>query len=336
MSKHESQSFLEGMKEKVQSTVNESRLPNVNYESTVGIYGGKLKMQDEKMIYDTTGVVSKGDQKGDAVLRTYDEHLLEEPWKLLKKHPKWFLKFLAPGTKRYRGNQEEKLQNIKRLGLQDYYGEHVNGIEIKQQELYTQGIALQDIYRSDQIDSDRLNEIDRFQALATATQHVSQTHKEHGGIGELLTSDIIFSSKDGEQVSEPVLNLPDIVYNPKKQTAEIDKKATEVLEFMFNIGVEELRRSNNWMEVRKALETIVDNYEDNKIIDMVKSYAARGRLVLQGDTEMLRLSDTVTKKARPALAQHNKARLGTTTETEAQLRQFIKDIIFKDQIEREK
>lgn len=165
--------YFDKLRRAIQGEVNESRLPNTDYESTVGVYGGKLVLDSEgKLVYDTRGLVSRVDRKGDSVLRTYDEHLVKEPWKLLKRHPRWFFRFLAPGPKRYRGRQEEIMENVKRLGLADYYGIHQNGIEIKKPEIYAKGVALQDIYRADLINSDKLKEIDRFEALAFAAQYI--------------------------------------------------------------------------------------------------------------------------------------------------------------------
>ena len=47
----------------IQKTVNESALPNEEYKSTVGVYGGKMKMEDGKLVWDRRGIVSKIDNK---------------------------------------------------------------------------------------------------------------------------------------------------------------------------------------------------------------------------------------------------------------------------------
>jgi len=311
----------------VQRTVNESVLPNEEYESTVGVYGGKMKVDEEgKMVWDRRGVVSKIDKAGDAVLRTYDEHVVKEPGKLLRKHPKIAAKkFFAPGTKRYRGSNEEVLENIERLGLSEYYGPHKNGIEIKKPEVYKHGLPLQDVYRSDIIESDKLKATDRFQALAEAAKYVRETHDERGGIGELLVSDIIFQEDQEGKLGKPVLNLPDIVFNKEKSTSEVDKKTTDMLDFLSSVFGEELRISQNLEDVDKALDAIVENYGDQKIISLVVSFIKRGRLTLQGDKEILNLPESSTKKARGVFAQHNKARLSSKKETEALMKQKIID-----------
>ena len=315
----------ESVGKRVQGVMNESRLPNEEYESTVGVYGGKMNFdQDGKMVWDRRGVVSKIDKTGDAVLRSYDEHVVKEPGKLLRRHPKIALKkFFAPGTKRYRGSNEEVMDNVERLGLDEYYGPHENGIEIKKPEVYKHGLPLQDVYRSDIIESDKLKATDRFQALAEASKYIRQMHDEHGGVGEVLVSDIIFQEDVDGKLGKPVLNLPDIVFNKEKVTSEVDKKTTDMLDFLSSVFGEELRRSQKPEDADKALDTIVSNYGDPKIISLVESFIKRGRLTLQGDAETLNLSKTTARKARGIFSQHNKARLSTKTETEGLMKEKI-------------
>ncbi|MGA2417863.1 MAG: hypothetical protein ABSF55_01305 [Candidatus Staskawiczbacteria bacterium] len=316
----------EAVGKRVQGIMNESRLPNEEYESTVGVYGGKMNFDDEgKMVWDRRGIISKIDKAGDAVLRTFDEHVVKEPGKLLRKHPKIAAKkFFAPGTKRYRGSNQEVAENIDRLGLSEYYGPHQNGIEIKKPEVYTHGLPLQDVYRSDIIESDKLKATDRFQALAEASKYIRDMHNNHGGIGEVLVSDIIFQEDEDGKLGKPVLNMPDIVFNKKKATSEKDKKTTDMLDFLCSVYGEELRRSQNLNDVDKALDTIVENYGDRDIISLVESFIKRGRLTLQGDAEVLNLPKTASRKARGAFGQHNKARLGSKTGFEGEMKERIK------------
>ncbi|MCX6723819.1 MAG: hypothetical protein NT155_01430 [Candidatus Staskawiczbacteria bacterium] len=313
----------ESLGRKVQGIVNESRLPNEEYKSTVGVYGGKIKIEDGKMVWDTSGVISKIDKAGDAVLRTFDEHTVREPWKLLKSHPKWFLRFLAPGTKRYRGGNEEVAKNIERLGLSEYYGPHENGIEIKKPEIYTQGVALQDVYRSDMIKSDKLKVADRFQALAEASKYIGEMHDKHGAVGEILVSDIIFQENEDGKLGKPVLNMPDIIFNKEKVTSEKDKKATDLLDFLSSAFTEEYRRSQKLEDADRALDVIISNYGGKDIIVMAESFIKRGRLTLQGDAEVINLPNTITKKVRAVFSQHNKARLGSKTNFEGKMKKRI-------------
>ena len=310
-----------------QGVMNESNLPNESYKSTVGVYGGKMVRDPEgKMVWDRRGIISKIDKAGDAVLRTYDEHVVKEPGKLLRMHPKIAAKkFFHPGTKRYRGSNEEIQANIERLGLSDYYGPHQNGIEIKDSEVYTKGMALQDVYRSDLIKSDELKATDRFQALAEASKYIREIHDQHGAVGEILVSDIIFQEDVDGRLGKPVLNLPDIVWNKKKATGEIDKKTTDMLDFLCSTFGEEMRRSQNPEDADKALDIIISNYGDPKVVSMVKSFIKRGRFPLQGDTEAVDLPNTTTKLARGAFSQHNKARLGSKTSFEGDMKQRIMD-----------
>jgi len=313
------------LRKTVQGAVNESGLPHEEYKSTVGVYGGKINFDKEgKMVWDRRGIVSKIDKAGDAVLRTFDEHTLKEPWKLLKRHPKYFLRFLAPGTKRYRGDNEEVIGNIERLGLDEYYGPHEYGVEIKKPEIYTHGLNLQDVYRSDIIDSEKLKTTDRFQALAEASKYVREIHDNHGGIGELLVSDIIFQEDENGKLGKPILNLPDIVFNKEKNTGEKDKKATDLLDFLSSVFGEEYRRSKTIEGTDRVLDTIIENYGDRDIISLVKSYIKMGRLTLQGDAEVLNLPETITTKARGVFAQHNKARLSTTKDLDGIMKEKIR------------
>ena len=312
----------------VQSKVNECRLPTkeiLGYESSVGVYGGKINYDKEgEMVFDMRGLISKIDQKGDPILRAYDDHTVKNPIEMFKKHPKWFFKFLFAGTKRYRGTPEEISESIKRLGLEEEYELHKWGIKINDPELFKSGRPLQDIYRSDIIEDNDLEEVDRFQALAQATEYISKVHSQNGAIGEVLPSDILFKNKENNSVDQPVLNIPDIVYNSKKETSENDKKTTDLLDFTMSIGIEELRRSEDWNEVQRAIRTILDSYNDPQKVILLKSFAKRGRLTMQGDTEGLKLSK-VAKFFRPLTAVHNKARVNFDKDTTSNLRKLIID-----------
>lgn len=324
--KAKNEGLVAEMRKHIQGIVNEQRLPSEDYESTMGVYGGKINYDGEgKMVLDRRGIVSKIDKAGDAVLRTFDEHTVKEPWKLLKSHPKWALKFLAPGPKRHRGSNEEVLENVERLGLSEYYGAHENGIEIKKPEVFTKGVHLQDVYRSDLINSDKLKVIDRFQALAEASKYVRDLHDKHGGVGELNIFHIIFQKNENGKLKDPVIYIPDIVWNKEKDTSEKDKKATDMLDLLSSVFVEEHRRSQNPEDIKKALDTVISNYGDKDILALVESFIKRGRLTLQGDTEVLNLPDTVTKKVRGVLSQHNKARIGSKTDFEGEMKEEIKE-----------
>ena len=322
----EKESLLNKLGSSVQKRVQESHLPtkeNLGYESTVGVYGGKINYdEEERMVFDMRGSISKIDRLGDAVLRTYDEHVVKNPLEMFKKHPGWFFKFLVPGTKRYRGTPEEINKNIERLGLAESYGLHDWGIEIKDQAIYKAARPLQDIYRADLIESNDLNEIDRFAALAQSAKYIHDLHQKHGAIGEVLPSDIIFQKKSEKEVSQPILNIPDIVYNEEKSTSELDKKTTDLLDFTMSIGLEELRRSEDWDEARRAIQTILNSYGDKNVIQLLKSFIKRGRLTMQGNEESVNLSKT-TKTLQPFTTLHNKARLNFDKNTTDNLRKLI-------------
>lgn len=330
MFKFENFNPLNKVRDTINKQVNESRIPTEDYESTVGVYGGKMKMEEDgKMVWNNEGIVSKIDKWGDAILRTYDEHVVRDLGELLKRHPKLFFKFLAPGTKRYRGSKEEIFANIQRLGLEDSYGLHEHGIEIKDQDIYRKGMPLQDIYRSDLIDSDAVAEFDRFQALDEAGKYLRSVHDEHGGIGEVNTGDIIFRKHENGAVSEPVLNMPDIVFNEEKNIGEKEKKATDMLDFIVSVGAEEFRSSaGNLESVREAMKRVLTSYNDREVISLVKSYIKRGRLTLSGDREAQSVDlapETFTTKNREIFTKHNEARIVNNRSLEAAL----KDIGFE-------
>lgn len=305
---------LNAVREKVNKIMNESRLPNENYQSTVGVYGGRMKYDEAgKMTYDMTGLVSRIDQAGDIFLRNYDEHVMKEPWKLLRRHPELFFKMLLPGPKRYRGRPNEIMANVQELGLEEYYGEHENGIEIKKPELYTQGTVLQDIYRADLIDNEKLKSIDRFEALRRSGAYLADIHQK-AGVGEVLVSDIIFLPEGEDQLKTPILNLPDIVYNKEKEVPIKEKRATDLLDFLSSIGMEEARRSEgNEAEIVRAMETLLTDYNDYDTLLLTISFVKRGRLVLAGDKKNENLDypeDSFTQKNSPLFSQHNVARMG--------------------------
>jgi len=316
----------ESFGKKIQGVVNESILPNKEYKSTVGVYGGKINFDQEgRMVWDRTGIISKIDKAGDAVLRTFDEHIVKDPWKMLKRHPRWFLYFLMPGTKRYRGSNEEAMESIQRLGLSEYYGPHENGIEIKNPEVYTHGVALQDVYRSDMIGSEKLDATDRFQALAQASKYIRDIHDNHGGVGEMLVSDIIFQEDEGGKLGKPVLNIPDIIFNKGKNVGEKERKTTDMLDFLSSVFSEEHRRSKKPEDIDRALDVVISNYGNKDIIDMVSGFIKRGRLTLQGEAKSSDFPDTIMKKAKGLFSQHNKARFSSKTNFEGEMKDKIKE-----------
>lgn len=309
----------------VKRIVNESQAEtSLGYKSLAGVYGGSLtKDADGKTVYDITGVVSKIDRFGDPRLREIDDHIGKKSrWEVLKRHPKQFWRHYfplhalnTPETKRYRGSQEETLAHIRRLGLEDYYGPHPKGIEIKKPEIYSEGINLFDIWRSDQIHSPLLDKVDRFAALKQASQYVRTLHDNHEALGELVASDIIFQDHTPEgELSNPILNLPDIVYNPKKDFGAQEQRATDMMDFMVGMSFEEYRRTGNLDSVGKVLTTIIDGYGPEEPADSIVRWTGlllkRGRLTMEEN----------------ALSKiHNFPRLGIAKGESDRLRQTIID-----------
>lgn len=323
----EEKHLLDKAREKIGDLVSTSHLPTqdrLGYISTVGIYGWKLTTDpDGKMVCDNRSVIAQLDQKGDYLLRRTDEHVIKEPGKLFWRHPHWFLKQIFTPPKRYRGNKEEVAANATKLGLEGYYSFHPWGIEIKKPEVYYSGRSLQDIYRADLLQASSLEGLDRFQALTEAAKYVRQIHNQFGAIGELLSNDIIFQKREGDLAIDPILNMPDIVYDPHLKTGIKEQKATDILDFLNHVGAEEWRRSGDWKTINQTLETIINNYGDREIIRAVASLAKRGRLVLPQNNTEIQTPLTLTDRLHGIFIQHNRRRLSAQEEFAGHLRQEI-------------
>ncbi len=316
---------LEKIRDGVNTVVNESTIPTTDYKSTVGVYGGKIKMtENNKMVWDNSGFISKIDKWGDAILRTYDEHLVKNLKELFLRHPRLFFRFLAPGTKRYRGNKEEIMENIEKLGLDNIYASNEKGIEIKDKSVYQEGVILQDIFRADIINSNKLKDLDRFQAVSETGNYLRSVHDSKGAIGEVLVSDIIFRKKENNHLSEATLNIPDIVYNQDKNIGDREKKATDLLDLLISIGAEEFRVSAGDIDsVKKIMKVLLKTYNDKYVIALAQSYIKRGRLVLSGDVNSKSVNiptDSFTTKNRALFSIHNEARVVKDKDLETRLK----------------
>ncbi|GEM_PF-1011299 len=317
----------------INSKVEESKLPTkegLGFESTMGIYGGKLvKDDDGRLVYDTRGFWSKIDQWGDRILRSFDEHHAKNPGAMFMRRPIEFLKLLPfiVDSKRYRGSPEQTAENISRLGLDEYYGIHPWGIEIKKPEVFSNSIGLQDIFRQDQINHPAVNNIDRFDALGRAADYMKNLHKTSGGIAEGNAYNFMFTETDGAVVDKPILMIPTEIYNPEKNISEIEQRATDLLDFLASTSIEEYRRSKDWENVKRVLQTALERYDDVNVAKMVASYVRRGRLTLPGDTEGLEFENSPTFRAsRHVFAAHNTQRLSVKNpEVSAQIRNEIID-----------
>jgi len=300
----------------INSKVQKSKMPTkegLGYESTMGVYGGKLVKDSEgRLVYDTKGFWSKIDQWGDRILRAFDEHHAKKPGVMFMRRPIAFLKLLPfiVDSKRYRGTPQQTMGNVRRLGLEEYYGAHPSGIEVKKPDLFSRAIGLQDIFRQDQINHPALADIDRFDALGKATDYMRALHEKAGGIAEGNVYTFIFTEKNGHDVSKPILVIPTEIYNPEKHVPPIEQKATDLLDLLASVAAEEYRRSKDWENIRRALGVIFGRYQDKKVISIVASFAKRGRLTLPGDVEGLAFETSPTYRlSRKAFAAHNTQRL---------------------------
>lgn len=339
-----------------------NRLPTENYESTVGVYGGEIvTTEDNKMVYVCKKLKDKIDKWGDKILRKFDDHHIKEPFKLLKRHPGIFFDILLHAEPmRYRGSTEEIAKNAERLGLSEYYGIHPSGIEIKKPEVFTKGIAMGDIFKSNEIDSPFLDSIDRFQALAEETNYIDTIHSKYGAIGDIV-DDVIFQdiTKDG-QVFNPVLNIPDIILNPSKKRIEMvygskldkakknkgenlnkeeeenilketnkyiekEQKAIDVNELILSSVFSEIRRNPENPEITKIIETIFENYKDTEVLKLANLLMRKGRHTL--------LDNKKGGILNSFFSMHNMAHLGANKDWNEKVREtVIKD--YKDWCEK--
>ncbi|MDP3956844.1 MAG: hypothetical protein Q8P97_02510 [bacterium] len=300
----------------IDSRVQESKMPTkegLGYESTMGVYGGKLVKDSEgRLVYDTKGFWSKIDQWGDRILRAFDEHHARKPGAMFSRRPINFLKLLPfiVDSKRYRGTPEQTMANVRRFGLEEYYGAHPSGIEVKKPDLFSHAIGLQDIFRQDQINHPALSAIDRFDALGKATDYMRALHEKAGGIAEGNLYTFLFTEKNGGEVAKPILIIPTEIYNPEKHVPDTEQKATDLLDLLASTTAEEYRRSHDWESVKKVLGVILTHYHDKKVISAVSSFVKRGRLTLPGDIEGLNFETSPTYRAsRRVFAAHNTQRL---------------------------
>ena len=322
---------INGIRKIVNGRMEESKLPTKKgwgYESTVGVYGGKLRNDDEgRLVYDTRGVWSKIDRWGDRILRSFDEHQVRKPGTMIARRPKTFLKLLPfiVDSKRYRGTPEQAMENVHRLGLDEYYGAHPWGMEIKDPERFSHMIGLQDIFRQDQINHPEIKDIDRFEALGETAKYMRSLHEKVGGVAEANVWSFLFAKKEGNKVGEPLMIMPTEIYNPEKHVPLIEQEATELLDLMASAAIEEYRRTEDWESVRKCLRTALESYGDTKVAAMVASYIKRGRLTLGGDTEGLDFdTDAIYRNARKVFSAHNVQRLGIKNpDATAQIRSEI-------------
>jgi len=281
--------LIDRVRKGVNRFVEESHLPTkeaLGYESTSGVYGGKLVEDDKgRLVMDTRGPWSRLDRWGDGLLRIVDDHQVREPGKMMRRHPGKLIRTLpfVAEAKRFRGSSRQMVANAERLGLGEFYGLHPWGVEIKQPDIYKKSISLQDIYRQDLLQAPILEHIDRFQALGRAAEYIKTIHEKHGGIGEVLVGSALFREHDEGEVKNPVLYLPNIIYNPEKNISEREKMATDLLDFMASIASEEWRRSKEWKSVDHALDILLAHYGLRPVIALTRSFAKRGRLTLPGD-----------------------------------------------------
>ncbi len=217
------------------------------------------------------------------------------------------------------------MEGQKRRELSEFYGLYevngeAKGIEGLQPDVIKGSITLEDIILG--LPGEKM--ADRYQAYRLAADHIRNVHQTSGrGIGELLANDILFRRVEDGVVMDPLLNIPDIIYRQRKQRGPkvglsdqlignvpepvykpvptLDQQATDMLDFMMSIAVWESRRAERLGEahphpynIKRVMEEIVAGYreadttgEADRVIRLVRSFAVRGRLSLQGDEDII-------------------------------------------------
>ncbi|MGE5041988.1 MAG: hypothetical protein ACM3IJ_03715 [Candidatus Levyibacteriota bacterium] len=235
--------------------------------------------------------------------------------------PRSFLNLAVEGTllgnraARYRGSPEEIAENAQRLGLSEYYGLHPLGVEFKKPEIYTKGTSLYDIIIAQKEGKTPLIDIDKNQALSETARYVRNTHDNYGAVGELLIMDIQFRQRDGNQVLDPVLGIPDIVWNKNATMSETAKKATDILDFMVNLSYWEHKAETDPVTIQKELDLFLETYGDDKVIRAVRSFINPDRKSKK---------PTLPGEHKRAML-HNVARLGASADFTPQVRQEVFD-----------
>lgn len=316
--------------------VGKNRLQPEGRNSTVKFYGGEIKQEDGKTIFDMRGLVSNFDRIGDVVVRAGDDHVIKNPVKMLIRHPKAALKAIMSTGKRFRVFDKEKFDgHYKKFGLDDYYAGHKNGIEIKKPEILTKGYNLQDVYKMPELG------IDRFAAAGEAAKYLRQLHdKANAGLGDVVVSDFIFEKKEGNKVSEPVMFIPNVIYDSEKKTSVIDQKATDLMELITSAGIEEYKQSHNWDEAKRVVKMILENYHteaDDKlepgegkqhlsVTAVVRSFVKRGRLNLTGEKPKAGTSK-IGSRVKTVASWHNAAHMQVPAEHSVGLREVLTETL---------
>ncbi len=328
-------------KNAIRPLVSPSRYPTegkLGYESISALYGATARKDKSGQWYvDYTGPMPFIDRIADRyIVRSQEDHIIKDPLTLLAKKPEYFLHLLTTGPKRSRGPIQEILANIERLGLNDrykpYYDKNGKLIGIAfVNNFIEEGRTLRNIYRAKLIKgADELLSVDRLQAVEAATKYIKKIHDEKGGIGELLCDDIIFTKLEDGYPTDPVLAIPDIIFNKKASLTEVEKKAIDLLDFIADVAEEESSVDNP--QVKDVINKIISTYDDPHVAWVIDTFLRRGRLTLAGDKyatndkeSIPKLPYTVTTKQRPLLAIHNQVRLRIKEDFALKLKKMIVD-----------
>lgn len=258
-------------------------------------------------------------------------------------------RLLFPGAMRYRGRFAKIAEHARNLGLpygseKDMVG-RTTGIINYDSQMYDHGVVFYDILRGqtkalhephtepgqfliqDAHIINRngsitdLHQIDPLQAISQASRYLGDLHFR-GGVGTYMGTSVIFQNVENNIASEPVLNIPDIVWNPKKHFSEQLKKATDVVDYLYYVGFASMQLFEKngqpqWDGLQKAIDVAVAEYPDTQVLHTVQSLLKRGRPLFAQQDEQSHYQITPYPPIDKSIAVpkdpfdfHNNVRLG--------------------------
>jgi hypothetical protein len=307
----------------------------------------------KRQLYDTATLLFKGNQFGDGILRSNDDHD-QKTWGD-------FLRSIYTGPYRMRHDAASIVESAKKHKLDRFYKKHDHGVEITFPEKEFDGsTTLLDIFRQDLLEYsdepgvgkitdqghlEKIKRVDRYDALRVAVMYISNQHKNIGAIGELLSNDIIYQHiSDDDQVKNPTFNMPDELFLKKWNLSDTQKEAIELLDFMMCLMGEEyhrqIREGNDPNEgIAKVREIIEESYalvytkrtdgknKDHKdgkeVLDLVFAMASKGLPNLIGDRDLLDTAPELPVILQQYVAIHNRVRLNLDEKAARTVREQI-------------
>ncbi len=123
--------------------------------------------------------------------------------------------------------------------------------------------------------------------------------------------------------------LPNFIFKGDKFSGYIDLGDVRIdvsdVDLSASVGSEEWRVSDDWGNIQKLLESILESYEQSDVVALVESFVKRGRLTLPGEEEIDERLSQLAQVLKKAFAWHNTQRVKVGAKMTGQLRQAILD-----------